>query len=211
MVLKSISNVDCAMPLFGPRHIFESILVRNILREVRNYVKPTAYVSINPAAENFKPSSSWWKKSKQIFVVVKLFVYILQNCITMAPPPAAEAEAKIIQLHFNNNLPLSSWIFPPKILDYRKRILNHIYITYLMEEFDASVVTIYSKISTLPDNTSNWDIHSKIGMNAAFVKLCSEASSIFRNIFPKGILKGLQKWLKITGNWYRRHHPKITP
>ena len=58
MALKNISNVDYAMLLFGPRHIFESILVRNILREVRNYVKPTAYVSINPAAENFKPSSS---------------------------------------------------------------------------------------------------------------------------------------------------------
>ena len=59
MVLKNISNVDCAMPLFGPRHIFESILVRNILREVRNYVKPTASKSTNPAAaaENiYKPT-----------------------------------------------------------------------------------------------------------------------------------------------------------
>ena len=57
----------------------------------------------------------WWKKSKQIFV------YILQNCITTAPPPAvlAEVEAKIIQLQFNNYLLLSHllnimvWIFPP--------------------------------------------------------------------------------------------------
>jgi len=125
MALKNISNVDYAMLLFGPRHIFESILVRNILREVRNYVKPTAYESTNPvaAAENiYKPtwpssSSSFYdeKKSKQIFV------YILQNCITTAPPPAvlAEVEAKIIQLQFNNYLLLSHllnvmvWIFPP--------------------------------------------------------------------------------------------------
>ena len=59
MALKNISNVDYAMLLFGPRHIFESILVRNILREVRNYVKPTAYESTNPvaAAENiYKPT-----------------------------------------------------------------------------------------------------------------------------------------------------------
>lgn len=44
------------------------------------------------------------KKSKQIFV------YILQNCITTAPPPAvlAEVEAKIIQLQFNNYLLLLS-------------------------------------------------------------------------------------------------------
>ena len=80
-----------------------------------------------------------------------------------------------------------------------------------MGKFDVSVVTIYSKISTQPDNTSNWDTLHKIGMSAAFVKLYSGASYIFLNIFPKGILKGLQKWLKIMGNWYRRRHPKITP
>ena len=58
MALKNISNVDYAMLLFGLRHIFESILVRNILREVRNYVKPTASKSTNPVlAENiYKPT-----------------------------------------------------------------------------------------------------------------------------------------------------------
>merc|ERR1712079_919922 len=72
MALENISNVDYAMLLFGPRHIFESILVRNILREVRNYVKPTASKSTNPAAaaENiYKPtcpssSSSFYDEKK---------------------------------------------------------------------------------------------------------------------------------------------------